>query len=50
MADTYVAEPNTVLLGSMVIEILQAAGLPPDRAGPKRVTERISSGPGWRPG
>jgi TetR/AcrR family tetracycline transcriptional repressor len=33
MAGTYVAEPNTVLLGNMVIEILQAAGLPPDRAG-----------------
>ena len=30
---TYVAEPNTVLLGNRVIEILQAAGLPPDRAG-----------------
>ena len=33
MAGTYVAEPNTILLGNMVIEILQAAGLPPDRAG-----------------
>jgi TetR/AcrR family transcriptional regulator, tetracycline repressor protein len=33
MAGTYVAEPNTVLLGNMVIEILQAAGLPPGRAG-----------------
>ena len=29
MAGTYVAEPNTILLGNMVIEILQAAGLPP---------------------
>jgi len=33
MAGTYVAEPNTVLLGNRAIEILQAAGLPPDRAG-----------------
>jgi len=33
MAGTYVAEPTTILLGNMVIEILQAAGLPPDRAG-----------------
>ena len=33
MAGTYVAEPNTVLAGNMVIEILQAAGLPPDQAG-----------------
>jgi TetR/AcrR family transcriptional regulator, tetracycline repressor protein len=33
MAGTYVAEPNTILLGNIVIEILQAAGLPPDRAG-----------------
>jgi hypothetical protein len=33
MAGTYVAEPNTILLGNMVIEILQAAGLPPDQAG-----------------
>lgn len=33
MAGTYVAEPNTILLGNMVIEILQTAGLPPDRAG-----------------
>jgi TetR/AcrR family transcriptional regulator, tetracycline repressor protein len=33
MAGTYVAEPNTILLGNLVIEILQAAGLPADRAG-----------------
>jgi TetR/AcrR family tetracycline transcriptional repressor len=33
MAGTYVAEPNTILLGNMVIEILQAAGLPADQAG-----------------
>lgn len=33
MAGTYVAEPNTILLSNLVIEILQAAGLPPDRAG-----------------
>jgi Tetracyclin repressor-like, C-terminal domain len=33
MAGTYVAEPNTILLGNLVIEILQAAGLPPDQAG-----------------
>jgi len=32
MAGTYVAEPNTILLSNLVIEILQAAGLPPDRA------------------
>jgi TetR/AcrR family tetracycline transcriptional repressor len=33
MAGTYVAEPNTILLSNLVIEILQAAGLPADRAG-----------------
>lgn len=33
MAGTYVAEPNTILAGNKVIEILQAAGLPPGRAG-----------------
>jgi hypothetical protein len=33
LVGTYVAEPNTILLGNLVIEILQAAGLPPDRAG-----------------
>jgi TetR/AcrR family tetracycline transcriptional repressor len=33
MAGTYVAEPNTILLGNLAIEILQAAGLPADRAG-----------------
>ena len=33
MAGTYVAEPNTILLSNLVIDILQAAGLPPDRAG-----------------
>jgi TetR/AcrR family transcriptional regulator, tetracycline repressor protein len=33
MAGTYVAEPNTILAGNNVIEILQAAGLPPDQAG-----------------
>ena len=33
IAGTYVAEPNTILLGNMVIEILQAAGLPPEQAG-----------------
>jgi AcrR family transcriptional regulator len=33
MAGTYVAEPNTLLLGNTAVEILQAAGLPPDRAG-----------------
>jgi TetR/AcrR family tetracycline transcriptional repressor len=33
MAGTYVAEPNTILLGNVAIEILQGAGLPPERAG-----------------
>jgi len=33
MAGTYVAEPNTLLLGNTAVEILQAAGLAPDRAG-----------------
>jgi TetR/AcrR family tetracycline transcriptional repressor len=33
MAGTFVAEPNTVLAGNAVIEILQGAGLPPDQAG-----------------
>jgi TetR/AcrR family tetracycline transcriptional repressor len=33
MAGTYVAEPNTILAGNTAIEILQAAGLPPDQAG-----------------
>jgi TetR/AcrR family tetracycline transcriptional repressor len=33
MAGTYVPEPNTVLVGNTAVEILQAAGLTPDRAG-----------------
>ncbi len=33
MAGTYVAEPNTIVLGNVAIEILQGAGLPPERAG-----------------
>ena len=33
MAGTYVAEPNTLLVGNTAVEILQAAGLAPDRAG-----------------
>lgn len=33
MAGTYVAEPNTLLLGNTAVEILQAAGLADDRAG-----------------
>jgi len=33
MAGTYVAEPNTIVAGNKAIEILQAAGLPPDQAG-----------------
>ncbi len=33
MAGTYVAEPNTLRLGNTAVEILQAAGLAPDRAG-----------------
>jgi TetR/AcrR family transcriptional regulator, tetracycline repressor protein len=33
MAGTYVAEPNTILVGNTAVEILQAAGLPPDQAG-----------------
>ncbi|HEU5389186.1 MAG TPA: TetR/AcrR family transcriptional regulator C-terminal domain-containing protein [Streptosporangiaceae bacterium] len=33
MAGTYVAEPNTILLGNVAIEILQDAGLAPERAG-----------------
>jgi hypothetical protein len=30
---SYVAEPNTLLLGNTAVEILQRAGLAPDRAG-----------------
>jgi Tetracyclin repressor-like, C-terminal domain len=33
VADTYGAEPNTLLAGRATVEVLRTAGVPPERAG-----------------